>query len=181
MCVRPRSIVDRCHWLAALCLFAASVSVPPPIRATAAPISSPAISEAIAHHTGMEDEMQSLKKANGRWIEVDITRQRLIAWEGPNPVYAIVVSTGKPSTPTLPGLFAIQSKYPSVRMQGADYDVPDVPYAMFYYGTSYAIHGAYWHDDFGTPVSRGCTNVAPDHAEWLYHWAAVGTPVVFHY
>ena len=181
MLARSRSIVDRCRTIATLGLVTASWWVPPPIPTTATPISIPSIPDAIAHHNGIELEMESLKKTERRWLEIDITRQRLIAWEGADPVYAIIVSTGKPSTPTLPGVFAIQSKYPSVRMQGADYDVPDVPHAMFYYGTSYAIHGAYWHNDFGTPVSHGCTNVALDHAEWLYNWASVGTPVVFHY
>jgi lipoprotein-anchoring transpeptidase ErfK/SrfK len=62
-------------------------------------------------------------------------------------------------------------------MQGEDYNVPDVPHAMYYSG-NYAIHGAYWHNSFGIPVSHGCINVAPDHAAWLFNWATVGTPVV---
>ena len=62
-------------------------------------------------------------------------------------------------------------------MVGEDYNVPDVPNVMYYSG-NYAIHGAYWHRSFGIPISHGCTNVAPDHAAWLYRWAAVGTPVV---
>jgi lipoprotein-anchoring transpeptidase ErfK/SrfK len=62
-------------------------------------------------------------------------------------------------------------------MQGQDYDVPDVPYTMYYSG-NYAIHGAYWHNQFGTPVSHGCVNVAVDHAEWLFNWTALGTPVI---
>jgi lipoprotein-anchoring transpeptidase ErfK/SrfK len=65
-------------------------------------------------------------------------------------------------------------------MQGPGYDVPDVPFTMYYY-RGYAIHGAYWHNNFGTPVSHGCTNVAVNHAEWLFDWADVGTPVVVHY
>jgi lipoprotein-anchoring transpeptidase ErfK/SrfK len=62
-------------------------------------------------------------------------------------------------------------------MRGADYDLPNVPYVMFYQG-NYAIHGAYWHYQFGTPVSHGCVNVAVNHASWLFDWASVGTPVV---
>lgn len=49
-----------------------------------------------------------------------------------------------------------------------------------YYDGGYAIHGAYWHHNFGTPVSHGCINVAVDHAEWLYNWASIGTSVVIH-
>lgn len=121
-----------------------------------------------------------LQQSNQRWIQIDLTRQRLIAWEGPQEVYAVVISTGKETTPTPTGLFAIQTKHEIARMQGPGYDVPDVPFTMYYY-RGYAIHGAYWHNNFGTPVSHGCTNVAVNHAEWLFDWADVGTPVVVHY
>jgi lipoprotein-anchoring transpeptidase ErfK/SrfK len=103
----------------------------------------------------------------------------LIAWEGSQPVYAVIISTGKATTPTPTGIFAIQTRHRVARMQGYDYDVPDVPYTMYYH-RGYAIHGAYWHSRFGTPVSHGCINVAVNHARWLYHWATVGTPVVVH-
>ncbi|WP_017660071.1 L,D-transpeptidase [Baaleninema simplex] len=128
----------------------------------------------------VEDVMWELRQSGQRWIEIDLSGQRLIAWEGDTPVYAVYVSTGTDATPTPTGVFEIYVKYESARMQGADYDVPDVPYTMYYDG-NYAIHGAYWHDSFGVPVSHGCTNVAVDHAEWLYYWASVGTPVAVHY
>lgn len=118
-----------------------------------------------------------LKQSSDRWIQIDLSSQRLIAWEGNQPVYAVIVSTGQASTPTPTGTFAVQSMHRTARMQGQDYDIPDVPFIMYYSG-SYAIHGAYWHRQFGTPVSHGCTNVAVDHAEWLFNWASVGTPVV---
>lgn len=123
--------------------------------------------------------MQTLKQSGQRWIEIDLSSQRLYAWEGDRPVYAILVSTGKTATPTPTGRFAIQSRHRYARMQGDDYDVPDVPYTLYYH-RGYAIHGAYWHHRFGTPVSHGCTNVAVNHARWLFNWAAVGTPVVVH-
>lgn len=129
--------------------------------------------------TATVQEMAALKRSNGRWIEVNLARQRLIAWEGRTPVYAVIVSTGTAENPTLAGVFAIQSKHRQARMQGDDYDIPDVPYTMYYDG-SYAIHGAYWHRNFGTPVSHGCVNVAVDHARWLFNWARVGTPIVVH-
>jgi lipoprotein-anchoring transpeptidase ErfK/SrfK len=121
--------------------------------------------------------LQKLKRSDRRWIEVNLTTQRLTAWEGNQPIHAVIVSTGKKTTPTPTGVFAVQSKFESKRMQGDDYDVPGVPFTMFYDG-NYAIHGAYWHNRFGTPVSHGCVNVAVDHAEWLFKWAEVGTPVV---
>ncbi|MGB3401948.1 MAG: L,D-transpeptidase [Microcoleaceae cyanobacterium] len=123
--------------------------------------------------------MLDLQQSSERWIEIDLSRQRLIAWEGNQVVYAVVVSTGKASTPTRLGTFAVQTKYEVARMSGPGYDVPDVPYTMYYDG-GMAIHGAYWHNRFGTPVSHGCTNVAVNHAEWLFKWASVGTPVVVH-
>jgi len=123
--------------------------------------------------------MERLKQSGKRWIEIDTSRQRLFAWEGNKQVYAVIVSTGKASTPTPSGVFAIQSRHRYARMRGADYDVPDVPYTMYYSG-NYAIHGAYWHNRFGTPVSHGCVNVAVDHAKWLFEWASIGTPVVVH-
>ncbi len=124
-------------------------------------------------------QMQSLQQSQQKWIEIDLLKQRLIAWEGKTPVYAIIISTGKDSTPTRTGTFAIQSKYRLARMQGPDYDVPDVPYTMYYDGGN-AIHGAYWHNNFGIPVSHGCTNVAVNHAKWLFNWAPIGTPVIVH-
>jgi lipoprotein-anchoring transpeptidase ErfK/SrfK len=121
--------------------------------------------------------VETLQKSDQRWIQVDLSQQKLIAWEGNKPVYAIVISSGKKSTPTHIGTFKIQSKHKSTRMRGRGYDLPNVPYAMFYSG-NYGIHGAYWHKNFGTPVSRGCVNLAPNHAKWLFNWASIGTPVV---
>jgi len=125
----------------------------------------------------LANQMAKLKQSNQRWIEINRTTQRLIAWKGHKPVYAVLVSTGKATTPTPTGVFAIQSRHRYARMQGADYDVPDVPYTQYYDG-NYAIHGAYWHRRFGTPVSHGCVNVAVNHARWLFDWTTINTPVV---
>jgi lipoprotein-anchoring transpeptidase ErfK/SrfK len=125
----------------------------------------------------IQNQIQTLKQSAKRWILVDLSNQNLTAWEGNNPVYAVKVSTGKKKTPTLIGTFNIQTKHRKARMRGDDYDIQNVPYVMYYDG-NYGIHGAYWHRSFGTPVSRGCVNVAPNHAKWLYEWAPVGTPIV---
>jgi lipoprotein-anchoring transpeptidase ErfK/SrfK len=146
----------------------------PQLRDTVLPTTS-----VLAQTAPLQAEMLALRQSGDRWIEINTTTQRLIAWEGNTPVYAVIVSTGMPGHRTPPGRFAIQSMHWTARMRGDDYDVPDVPFVMYYYG-SYGIHGAYWHDNFGTPVSHGCTNVAVDHAEWLFHWADVGVPVVVH-
>ncbi|MEM7553919.1 MAG: L,D-transpeptidase [Cyanobacteria bacterium P01_A01_bin.84] len=121
--------------------------------------------------------IENFKKTGDRWIMVDLSSQRLIAWEGNIPVYAVIVSTGKKKTPTRVGVFRVKTKLRKTRMRGRGYDVKNVPYTMYYKG-GYAIHGAYWHNNFGTPMSHGCVNVAPNHAKWLFNWASVGTPVV---
>ncbi|SRR5579883_769702 len=122
-------------------------------------------------------QIQTLQKSDQRWIEINLTTQRLIAWEGGKPVHAVIISSGKQSTPTQIGVFKIQSKHRFARMQGKNYDISDVPYVMYYEG-GYAIHGAFWLRKFGIPISHGCINVAPDHAKWLFQWASLGTPVI---
>lgn len=121
--------------------------------------------------------MDDLRQSNERWIEVNLSEQTLNAWEGDTLISSVVVSTGRSDEPTLPGVFAIEQKYERAWMEGEDYEVPNVPFAMYYSG-SYAIHGAYWHNDFGIPISNGCINVPLAEAEWLYSWADVGTPVI---
>ncbi|MBD2627362.1 L,D-transpeptidase [Trichormus variabilis] len=112
-----------------------------------------------------------------RWIEIDLSEQRLRAFEGKRVVYSYRISTGKSRTPTPVGRFQINSKYRINRMRGRGYDIPDVPYAMYFH-QGYAIHGAYWHNRFGTPVSHGCVNLPVSQARKLYNWASMGTVVV---
>jgi lipoprotein-anchoring transpeptidase ErfK/SrfK len=112
-----------------------------------------------------------------RKIEIDLTKQRLYAWEGNKLVYSMQVSTGKRSTPTKKGKFLISSKFRSTRMQGPGYDIPNVPYTMYFF-EGYAIHGAFWHNNFGTPVSHGCVNLRVPEARKLFNWADIGTLVV---
>ena len=141
-------------------------------------LTAPVISSTlVARNDTISTAVRRFEKSKQRWIEIKLSSQRLIAWEGKTPVYAILISTGKDSTPTYPGVFAIQTRARVAHMKGADYDVADVPYTMYYDG-GYAIHGAYWHHRFGTPVSHGCINLAVNHARWLFNWAAIGTPVV---
>lgn len=114
-----------------------------------------------------------------RWVEVDISDQMLTAWQGDTVVLRTKVSTGKPGWRTLPGTFNVYVKYTQTRMVGPDYDTPDVPWTMYYY-QGFAIHGAYWHNNFGTPVSHGCVNLRVDEAKLLFDWADVGLEVVVH-
>jgi LysM repeat protein len=120
----------------------------------------------------------------GKWIGVNVTKQTITAYEGATVLKTVVVSTGVARTPTVLGTFKVLRKYPAVRMTGGTpgfdyYDLPNVPYTMFFY-QGYAIHGTYWHTNFGRPMSHGCVNLPTDEAKWFYEWAAVGTPVVSH-
>jgi lipoprotein-anchoring transpeptidase ErfK/SrfK len=125
----------------------------------------------------VNQKVRQLKKSSKRWIQVDLSEQRLIAWQGGKPVFGVIVSTGKKSTPTPIGVFNIYTKLKTTRMKGEGYDIPNVPHTMYYQG-GYGIHGAFWHNNFGTPVSHGCVNLAPNQAKKLFNWASVGTTVV---
>lgn len=113
----------------------------------------------------------------GRWIHVALGKQRLTAYDGTTPVYSTLISSGLARTPTLTGSFKVYTKIRSQRMSGPGYSLPNVPHVMYFIG-GYAIHGAYWHNNFGRPMSHGCVNVPLPSAKWLYEWASVGTPVV---
>jgi lipoprotein-anchoring transpeptidase ErfK/SrfK len=114
-----------------------------------------------------------------RWIDIDLSEQKLFAYEGINIVRTFIVSTGTETHPTIPGEFHIYLKYLTDDMAGPGYYLYDVPYVM-YYDKGYGIHGTYWHTDFGTPASHGCTNMQPEDAKWLYEWAPMDTLVVIH-
>jgi lipoprotein-anchoring transpeptidase ErfK/SrfK len=138
---------------------------------------SPAPTGVVSKSTQIVQKISELKQSQERWIEINLKQQKLIAWEGNKVIYQVTVSTGKKSTPTLTGVYAVQTKLRKARMRGADYDIPDVPYTM-YYDRGYAIHGAYWHNNFGTPMSHGCINLPPKKAKLVFEWAKVGTPIV---
>jgi lipoprotein-anchoring transpeptidase ErfK/SrfK len=116
----------------------------------------------------------------GRWIDVDLTNQMAYAFEDNQIVNSFVVSTGTWQHPTVTGQFFIYVKYVYADMAGPGYYLPDVPYVMYFY-RGYGLHGTYWHNNFGTPMSHGCVNFSIPDAEWLYYWADVGTLVNIHY
>jgi len=114
-----------------------------------------------------------------RRIEVDLSDQTLTAWQGDTAVLHTSVSTGRAEYPTVIGTWPIRVKLTSTRMIGPGYDTPNVPWTMYFF-RGYAVHGAYWHEDFGTPVSHGCINMRPDEAKLLFDWASEGTNVTVH-
>lgn len=119
---------------------------------------------------------------DNKWIEVDLSEQKLYLKEGGNTVHSFLVSTGKWS-PTPQGEWRIWTKLRYTRMQGGSkalgtyYNLPNVPYTM-YYNQGYGIHGAYWHNNFGNPMSHGCVNMKPEEAGIVFNWASVGTRVI---
>jgi lipoprotein-anchoring transpeptidase ErfK/SrfK len=114
-----------------------------------------------------------------KWIEVDLSEQRLYAHEGQETVMTATVSTGTSRYPTVTGRFRIYAKYTKTRMQGPGYNLPNVPWTMYFY-RGYAIHGTYWHNNFGRPMSHGCVNMKTPEARRLFQWAPRGTLVVVH-
>lgn len=115
------------------------------------------------------------------WIDVNLRNQTLVAYAGTEAKYATLVSSGKESkvkekdhrTPR--GSFRIREKHITTTMDGdgtesdLPYSIEDVPYVMFFH-RAYALHGAFWHQNFGAQMSHGCVNLAPRDAKWLYYF-----------
>jgi lipoprotein-anchoring transpeptidase ErfK/SrfK len=120
-----------------------------------------------------------------KWIEVNLSTQRLTAWQGSSRISSSLASTGRPGFETPTGTFHILYKYLAVDMQGCAggecWFVPQVPHAMAFTNYGHFIHGAYWHNNFGETMSHGCVNLPLSYAEWLYYWAPIGTRVWIHY
>lgn len=136
------------------------------------------------------ERMPSWAIAGQKWIDVSILKQSLVAYEGTKPVYVTLVSTGadglgdpKKTHSTIQGVFRIHTKHISVTMDGDDvgdeFDLRDVPFVQ-YFTEGYALHAAYWHDDFGIPRSHGCVNLAPRDAAWLFEWTTPEVPKEWH-
>ena len=125
--------------------------------------------------------------ANGGeiWIDIDLSYQYMTVYQGNTELLSSYVSTGRPGFDTPPGTFYINTKLESQTMEGVlggeYYNVPDVPWVMYFTDVGHAIHGAYWHNNFGSVMSHGCVNLPLDVAAWLYSVADVGTRVEIHY
>ena len=122
-----------------------------------------------------------------RRILVNLHQQILMAFEKDRVVLQTRISSGKPRpsdlkdkpTTTPVGSFRIRNKVPSRHMgNGAltanlyAYELPGVPWTMFFHKDGYALHGAYWHDNFGLRMSHGCVNMPIDAAKWLFRWSS---------
>jgi LysM repeat protein len=112
----------------------------------------------------------------GREIVVDLSNSRVYAYENGILMYEAVSSNGLPATPTVQGNFTVRSKVRSQTMSGPGYWLPNVEWVLYFY-QGYALHGAYWHNNFGQPMSHGCVNLTNTDARWFYDFAEIGTPV----
>jgi lipoprotein-anchoring transpeptidase ErfK/SrfK len=126
-----------------------------------------------------------------KWIDVDLTRQALVAFEGTRPVFGTLISSGRRNPwdkekdfPTPTGTFHITEKHVTTTMDGdvasdGPYSIEDVPWVMYFQG-SYALHAAFWHDAFGHARSHGCVNMAPEDARTLFAWTEPALPPGWH-
>ncbi|HVU02444.1 MAG TPA: L,D-transpeptidase family protein [Polyangiaceae bacterium] len=127
-----------------------------------------------------------------RWVDVNLTTQTLVAFEGTKPVFATLVSSGKHnqdkekdhSSPT--GDFRIREKHVTTTMDGdgsaagdLPYSIEDVPYVMYFH-KAYALHGAFWHSNYGVQMSHGCVNLAPLDAKWIFLFTEPHLPEGWH-
>jgi hypothetical protein len=115
---------------------------------------------------------------------VDRDTQKMYAYEGDRLVRTYTISTGLELSPTPRGVFTIYRKTPTRYMQGPIpgintkyYDLPGVPWNLYFTEQGAVVHGAYWHNSFGTQYSSGCVNVDPIEARELYDWADLGMTI----
>ncbi len=130
-------------------------------------------------------------KPGEKWIDVNLDNESLVAYEGDKAVYATLVSTGRMDDRdkekdhrTPPGSFRIREKHIAATMDGdvasdGPYSIEDVPWIM-YFNQSYALHGAFWHANFGHVQSHGCVNLSPDDARALFGWTEPRLPDGWH-
>ena len=134
--------------------------------------------------------MPAWGKNGEKWLDINVTKQTLVAYEGTRPVYATLISSGEAglddpehSTATKRGIFRIHTKHLSTTMAsdevGEEFELRDVPYVQ-YFEDGYALHGAYWHDRFGVPKSHGCINLAPEDARRLFFFTEPEVPSGWH-
>ena len=141
-------------------------------------IFAPAISLAYAPN----EHVLGVANPDERWIEVDLSDQKVRAWDGDQIFLESLVSSGLPATPTPTGEFRVWMKLRATKMEGGSgrgyYYLPNVPFVMYFQNSQvpgwkgYSLHGTYWHNDFGSQRSHGCVNLPTPVAEKLFEWAS---------
>jgi hypothetical protein len=115
-------------------------------------------------------------------IEIYLKEQKLTAFEYNQPVFSTRIASGHTATPTPTGTFRTFHKRPTYHMVGgfdeaSTFDLPGVPWDSYITDAGVALHGTYWHNDFGTPHSHGCVNISPEAARWIYRWTLPTVPL----
>ncbi|MFH1864033.1 MAG: L,D-transpeptidase [bacterium] len=118
--------------------------------------------------------------SGNKWIEIDLSDQKIKTWDGDSLFLESLISTGLPWFPTPQGEFRIWAKLRATKMEGGTgkyyYYLPNVPFVMFFENEKvpswrgYGLHGTYWHNDFGKVHSHGCINLPTSVAQQLYNW-----------
>jgi lipoprotein-anchoring transpeptidase ErfK/SrfK len=129
-----------------------------------------------------------------RWIDVNLTHQVVVAYEGTRQVYMAPTTSGRPGWETPTGTLRIQRRVENETMVGStllrldtfeipDYRLENVKWTQYFTGSGAALHTNYWRPAsiFAIPSSHGCLGLLEQHAKWLWDWATVGTPLVIHY
>ncbi len=148
------------------------------------------LSDRLASRLDLAKRMPAWAQKGEKWIDVNITKQTLVLYEGTKPVYATLISSGEAglassddTTATRRGIFRIHTKHITATMAsdetGEEFELRDVPYVQ-YFEDGYALHGAYWHDRFGVPKSHGCINLSPEDARRVFSWTEPQVPTGWH-
>jgi hypothetical protein len=144
----------------------------------------PAVAGRIVTDDGVQ-VLGSAKPTTNKRIIVDLSEHIIYAYDGDVLYLQTKVATGVDFAPTPTGTFTIYKKTPSRYMQGPlpgvkdlPFDLPGVPWNMYFTQGGAVIHGSYWHDRYGTEQSSGCINLPPELAKILYDWAPLGTTVI---
>jgi hypothetical protein len=129
----------------------------------------------------------------GRWIDLNLRHQVVVAYEGTRAVRLARTSTGRPGWETAPGTYRIQRRVEKETMdsasligldaQRADYKVENVRWTQYFSSDGKALHENYWkpRDEFGIPSSHGCAGLVAEDARFFWDWATLGTPIIAHY
>ncbi|MEJ7839932.1 MAG: L,D-transpeptidase [Thermomicrobiales bacterium] len=119
------------------------------------------------------------------WVDINLSAQYMVVYSGDTPVLESYVSTGRPGFDTPTGTYYVQTMYEFDDMDGVlggeYYFVSQVPDVLYFTGGGHAIHGTYWHSNFGAVMSHGCVNLPMDVSAWLYSHASIGMRITIHY
>jgi lipoprotein-anchoring transpeptidase ErfK/SrfK len=141
-----------------------------------------------------EPPRNQLGAGGAKWIDVNLSSQVVVAYQGDKSVYLAPTTSGRPGWETPTGTFRIQRRVENETMIGStllrldtfeipDYRLENVRWTQYFTGSGAALHTNYWRPVslFGMPSSHGCLGMVEQHAKWFWEWATVGTPLLIHY